>query len=314
MAPKQTMPPREAATREEPRVRQLLDALHSPAMAQYQALLRDAARVEQRPGGVLAVWAKGAQRGAAPMLVRPPVHRDTWSEIHRLRAAHRRLAADFVRAGGAELAGEMRRVCDEADALEQYDLALRREAWRERAAAKAELDGLAVRAQGASGDERLAVRSRALELAGTLRAPGSGQSASHFVAAPPQVLGAGEPAPAAPAQAAPAPKPKPAKKERPGAAAAAAGAAQPAPGRNDRIRDNVMPQILGRFPLERLPVQVRSMEECTSKSRSKAYYISKEDLIKAIDADAELQRFFGRGYKSKTKDQLCQIMFRPTGA
>lgn len=67
--------------------------------------------------------------------------------------------------------------------------------------------------------------------------------------------------------------------------------------------------ILKSFPFNKLPVQMKSKDECLSRSPSKPYYISKENLIKAIDADPELKEIFGPKYKTKSKEELCNIIF-----
>lgn len=276
------------------RVQQLLDAFGHPAMDQYRTLLRGAIRVEPRPDGTLAVYSKG--KAAAPKLLAPPVYRDTHAEISRLRAAHRRLAADFVNGSHPELAAEMRSVCDEADALEQYHTLVNAPAVRAAAATALEVTQQRSRAANAmlSADERIAAYKRVGGLAALLRKGTEGTPITYFVVELPRVITDSDDAR----------KEKTTKKARTLSPSAVLV-------RNKRVKELVMPQILGRFPLERLPVQMRSVEECTSKARSKPYYMTKEQLLATIDSDAELQHFFGKGYRGMTKEQLCQVMFRP---
>ena len=72
---------------------------------------------------------------------------------------------------------------------------------------------------------------------------------------------------------------------------------------------SVVKNMLTSFPFNKLPVQIRSKEECMSRSTTKPYYISKEKLVQVIDEDNDLREIFGPNYKKKTKDELCSVMF-----
>lgn len=63
------------------------------------------------------------------------------------------------------------------------------------------------------------------------------------------------------------------------------------------------------FPFHKLPVKIRNVEECNTRSSSKPYYIGIKDLIKAIEKDDELKKVFGPKYKRLTKKEVCNIMF-----
>jgi hypothetical protein len=59
------------------------------------------------------------------------------------------------------------------------------------------------------------------------------------------------------------------------------------------------------------PLKASNGEECMSKARSKPYYMSKADILSAIEADPALKALVGPGYKSKSKDELCTVIFPP---
>ena len=64
-----------------------------------------------------------------------------------------------------------------------------------------------------------------------------------------------------------------------------------------------------KFPFNKLPVKLSSIEECNSRSRSKKYYISLKDLLLSIEKDDELKRIFGPRFKQLSKKDICSIMF-----
>lgn len=297
MAPKKT---KSNQAQEAPRTSQLLAALKEPEYSEYQRLLGEAIRTEKRADGAILVYIKDAPT----MAVIPPVCKDTRREIDKLHAAHRRLAADFVRTGSQGTSEEMRRVADEIDALEQYHMLVNLPSKTRAQEINAEMSTIvATLKESVMGlDAQLKVHKRLTDLAG-LRLVTEGEI-THFVATQPVIIGEDKNA------VAPAPvRTRVSRKAAPGVAKRASPVEVAK--RNQKIKEAVLPKLLGRFPLERLPVQVRTVEECLSKSRTKPFYMSKEQLIKTIEADAELQQYFGKGFRSMTKDQMCQIMFRP---
>lgn len=53
----------------------------------------------------------------------------------------------------------------------------------------------------------------------------------------------------------------------------------------------------------------KSKEECTSKQRSKEYYMNKEDILKEIEANENLKKLMPTNYKGLTKEKLCEYFF-----
>jgi hypothetical protein len=87
------------------------------------------------------------------------------------------------------------------------------------------------------------------------------------------------------------------------------------PPRKDPIQAQVpvaatVPNILKHFPFHKLPVKIKTLEECNTRSNKKPYYISLKDLISAIDKDDELKEIFGPKYKKMTKKDMCAIMLQ----
>ena len=67
--------------------------------------------------------------------------------------------------------------------------------------------------------------------------------------------------------------------------------------------------LMDSFPFNKLPVKVTSKDECVTRSTKKPYYISLDDLRNAIAADDELKSIFGPGFKTMSKDKLCDVIF-----
>jgi hypothetical protein len=72
----------------------------------------------------------------------------------------------------------------------------------------------------------------------------------------------------------------------------------------------VIQNILKQFPFNKLPVKIKTVEECNTRSNKKPYYISLKDLLHAIENDDELKGIFGPKYKKMTKKDLCDIMMK----
>lgn len=72
----------------------------------------------------------------------------------------------------------------------------------------------------------------------------------------------------------------------------------------------VQTSLLKQFPFHKLPVKIKTIEECNTRSNKKPYYISLKDLISAIDKDDELKEIFGPTYKKMTKKDICTIMLQ----
>lgn len=50
--------------------------------------------------------------------------------------------------------------------------------------------------------------------------------------------------------------------------------------------------------------------ECLSKQRSKAFYMSKEDILQEIEKNENLKKLMPSNYKKLTKDKLCEFFFQ----
>ena len=74
-----------------------------------------------------------------------------------------------------------------------------------------------------------------------------------------------------------------------------------------RNEENIDPN--NDFPFDRLPVHLSSKEECNSRSRTKPYFVSKEQLIQTIKDDPVLQQRFGKNYQKLSKAELCDVIF-----
>lgn len=72
----------------------------------------------------------------------------------------------------------------------------------------------------------------------------------------------------------------------------------------------IVKNMLKEFPFNKLPVQIKTIEECNTRSNKKPYYISLKDLISAIDNDDELKEIFGPKYKKMTKKELCDVIMK----
>jgi hypothetical protein len=55
-------------------------------------------------------------------------------------------------------------------------------------------------------------------------------------------------------------------------------------------------------------LKFKSKAECVSKAKSKAFYMSKEEIIKLIDSTPELKAIVPENYKTLNKEQLCSYL------
>jgi hypothetical protein len=69
----------------------------------------------------------------------------------------------------------------------------------------------------------------------------------------------------------------------------------------------VIKNMLNEYPFNLFKFKTR--DECKSSSRSKSYYMNKNDLVDVISNDPELSRAFPKGVKKMPKDQICDAIF-----
>lgn len=53
----------------------------------------------------------------------------------------------------------------------------------------------------------------------------------------------------------------------------------------------------------------KNLEECASRKTSQPYYMKKEDILKVIEENPEIQSRMPPNYKSLNKENLCQLLF-----
>lgn len=75
-----------------------------------------------------------------------------------------------------------------------------------------------------------------------------------------------------------------------------------------RIKKSALNQIINNIPLDRF--KFKTAEECNSKSSSKPFYMSKDDILKIIASDENIEKEFPSNYKKLKKEELCTILFR----
>jgi len=54
-----------------------------------------------------------------------------------------------------------------------------------------------------------------------------------------------------------------------------------------------------------------NLEECNTSKRSKPYYMSKAEIVKAIDDNPDIKALVPKKYKTMKKEELCQSFFTP---
>lgn len=55
-------------------------------------------------------------------------------------------------------------------------------------------------------------------------------------------------------------------------------------------------------------LKFKSKSECVSKAKTKAYYMSKEEIVKLIESTPELKAIVPENYKTLNKEQLCTYL------
>lgn len=80
--------------------------------------------------------------------------------------------------------------------------------------------------------------------------------------------------------------------------------------KSETLKENTAITLSSKFPFNKLPVKLNSIEECNSRSRSKRYYISLKDLILSIEKDDELKKIFGPRFKQMSKKDICNVIFK----
>lgn len=70
----------------------------------------------------------------------------------------------------------------------------------------------------------------------------------------------------------------------------------------NKIKENVKSIIAEKM-------KFKSTSECVSQKRSQPYYMSKENIIKAIESDSELKAIMPSNYKALSKEDICKLLF-----
>jgi hypothetical protein len=75
---------------------------------------------------------------------------------------------------------------------------------------------------------------------------------------------------------------------------------RPPPPISPEMKDKAKESILRHLPF-------KTYEDCISKQRSKAYYLSKESLVKKITDTPDLSKLFPKGeHKKLSKEDICK--------
>lgn len=74
-----------------------------------------------------------------------------------------------------------------------------------------------------------------------------------------------------------------------------------------KIKQKVISNMLNEYPFNLF--NFKNREECKSSSRSKPYYINKNDLVNIISNNPELSQVFPKGYKKLPKEAICDTLF-----
>lgn len=67
----------------------------------------------------------------------------------------------------------------------------------------------------------------------------------------------------------------------------------------DEIKSKIKDLLKSKF-------KPKTLQECTSRQHSKAFYMSKEDLIKQIEATPEIKKLMPANYKTLSKEKICE--------
>ena len=72
----------------------------------------------------------------------------------------------------------------------------------------------------------------------------------------------------------------------------------------ETITHNIKNKLLSNF-------KFKTHAECSSAKRTAEYFMTKDDIIKQIQNEPELLAHMPKGYKSLSKDKLCEYLFAP---
>jgi len=75
------------------------------------------------------------------------------------------------------------------------------------------------------------------------------------------------------------------------------------PAQKNDIKENIKDILKETF-------KFKNIQECTSKARTKDFYASKEDILKAIESNEHLKKLMPANYKKLNKDQLCEFFYK----
>lgn len=88
----------------------------------------------------------------------------------------------------------------------------------------------------------------------------------------------------------------------------AKSASRKRPGSDSPMSEEVFKIMTKDFPLKKF--KFKSHSECKTSDSKKIFYVSKDDIIKMIATDPELQKFFPKNFKSMTKKAICDSIFK----
>lgn len=274
------------------RVQQLLDMFLDEDYVDYKAALKDAVSVQPSVRGrKVKVVGKGKNKAVAYVL---PVYKNIATELQRLAAEHRAAAAEYAKTRDERALGAMDMAMLEMDALTYYEVLVNEKTNARIQKLHGKRDALLASIAEPGGDPAQVIEmQKELEpLMERIRAWEEKTPVDFFIDELPQ--------PASIFEAEAKPKAKANKKRASDSGSPDNGA--PPPPAVERI-------LKSAFPFNKLPVKMVSKDECTVRNAKKPYYISLEDLRKAIDADDELKQIFGPSYKKMSKDKLCDVIF-----
>ena len=67
----------------------------------------------------------------------------------------------------------------------------------------------------------------------------------------------------------------------------------------DEIKSKIKDLLKSKF-------KPKTLQECVSRQHSKAFYMSKEELIKQIEATPEIKKLMPANYKTLSKEKICE--------
>lgn len=271
------------------RVQQLLDMFIDEDYVEYKTALKEAVSVQPSiRGRKVKIIGKDQRKATAYIL---PICKNTATEIARLGEEYRASAAEYAKTRDTSALDNMDMAMLEMDALTYYDILVNEKTNTKIQTLRDKRDNLTTSIKESRDDIEhvLELQQELGQVIERIRTWEEKTPIDYFIEELPQQTTIAE------ADA----KPK-AKKKRSSESGAKDQEAPPP----------VVERILKTsFPFNKLPVKMVSKEECMTRSTKKPYYISLEDLRKAIEADDELKQIFGPGYKKMTKDKLCDVIF-----